>query len=53
MRWHVFNLNIQLNWIDVNNEEIVFNIIYDFFDKKNKKNENVEIFDHMLITIKV
>ena len=53
MKWSVSNLNVQLNWIDINNNEIVFNVIYDFLDKKNKKNKNVEIFDHVLITIKV
>ena len=42
-----------MNWIDVNNDEIVFNVVYDFLDKKDKRNEKVEIFDHVLITIKV
>ena len=53
MKWFVSNLDIQSNWIDVNNDEIVLNVVYNFFDKKNKKNKSVEIFDHVLITIRV
>ena len=53
MKWFVFNLNVQSNKINVNNNKIVFNVVYDFLDKKHKSNKSVEIFDHVLITIKV